>query len=167
MTQEERQQKFELFVQGLGIPLEVNIYKFIDEKLLGILLPRFLIIVGFILSHFITGYVERICLIFTILIISLLIFVFIYFRKHNLSQKPEVIINSDGIYTQEAKFWEWKDIQEEQIEKTDKDSYLLYKYPNGHIRLSFSSYSISASEFSFFLEKYRHLNNTKKNTFNL
>ncbi|KOY87168.1 hypothetical protein AD998_14330 [bacterium 336/3] len=172
MTQEERQQKFELFVQAMNVPSKIEIYKptYISLKI-AVLFSVFILLM--IITLLVDGHYFFISFLISY---PLLIFGSIYYeikrkKEEKKIKKPEVILNSDGIYTREVGFFDWDDIRDEHI-RYDKNIQikkyeLCYQYPNGNVRLQLTDFFFDGHNLQLYLKQYRELHHIKKNTFNL
>lgn len=78
---------------------------------------------------------------------------------------PQIILNSKGIETVSAPFYEWKDITDDEAvaRRTGKTTnhYLNYNYPNGGEQLKIDDYEISQRELDNLLRVYRGRYNEK------
>ena len=175
MTQEERQQKFELFVEAMNVPLEVKSCKTVKKPFIFILLSFLFyasLYISIILLPFsIDGKYINIIYIDICLFIFGSLGLFLLLRKKKKDKKVEMIINYNGIYTHEVGFWGWDDIHDEHI-RYDKNIespkwYLCYECPNGSVRLLLSDYDEGAALGIHYLKQYREFHYIKKNTFNL
>ncbi|KOY87169.1 hypothetical protein AD998_14335 [bacterium 336/3] len=178
MTQEERQQKFNLFLEGFGMPPQIEV-NYSRLKLLGLMASGIFTILFFTYS-FIMFYPKLEKSLQTIMILSYVILcgvIEMVFKIYSLiksffDKNPILIISPDGIYTRKANFLEWNNIYSEHIEKVVKNRsndkyYFCYNYPDGDVRLQVSGFNLDTNELKFYLEKYRQLYNIKKNTFHL
>ncbi|KOY87167.1 hypothetical protein AD998_14325 [bacterium 336/3] len=170
MTQEERQQKFELFVEAMNVPLEIRTNKLVSRFSILPLLTFLFMLIGIVLVPFSIINIKFIYGSITLIISSILILVWFLFQKGEKEKKIEMIINYNGIDTHEVGFWGWDDISDEHI-RYDKStehpkSYLCYECPNGSVRILLSDYE-ECSGLGFYLKQYREFHYIKKNTFNL
>jgi hypothetical protein len=76
---------------------------------------------------------------------------------------PQIIINNEGIQTVSTKFYEWKDIKnEEAIIHGSNNCYLTYKHPQGTEHLQIDGYATDFKNLNKLLILYRGRNRKMK-----
>ena len=81
------------------------------------------------------------------------------------NKNVQVILNNEGIQTENVSFYEWSDIEGEDVimKRTGNSAsnYLVYDYPNGRVELSITDFNITKRKLETLLRVYRGRNAAK------
>ncbi len=82
--------------------------------------------------------------------------------KKIVNTKPQIVVNNDGIGTIDTAFFEWADIENEEIKISGSGNntrfYLTYDYPGGSERLQIENFTLNHREINKLLIVYRGRN---------
>lgn len=147
------------------IPFETRVY-FSKQKLkksirlcliFSVLVPLITIIVGL---KFIPFYFFGV---FSLVFIGA---IYVDLRKKSKNEKPQILLNEDGLETVQTSFFAWKDIFEEDVETISRNrttgDYLTYRYTKGS-KVEFPLYLLDTSkeDLKKLLRTYRKRNSER------
>lgn len=145
--------KFELedvFNEDLSIPFETKIF-YNKSKMFFFFSFNFIFFCFLIFVSLQENTIFIIALIFLILSI--------YYLIRFLNYKPQIIINNKGISTKKTSFYNWKEIENEEV-ITDRQGravnyYLIYNHPNGNEKLNIGNFNTNNRKLNKLLILYR------------
>ncbi|MCU0437802.1 MAG: hypothetical protein MUC49_07785 [Raineya sp.] len=183
MTQEERQRKFELFVEGFGMPLEVKLIPYSKTRILLNILGGFFLwlfdesnlngigLIGIIIAIilFIVYSFSKIVFFLLLILIScgLVYYIISLYRYVFLPlSKDRIVIKIDtnGITVHKA-FYGWNEITH--MHASSSHFFFCTSQYSQSILIKQHRLIPHNGGINYCLEKYRELYNIKKNTFNL
>ena len=147
------------------LPFETRIYysKRKLKKLINILLG-FMVVDGvlvFLVRSFFGGayFLGSFMMIF-------LVIVYTDVKKKYKNDKPQIIINEDGIESDKVSFWGWENITNETVDflygRNASGEHLVYDYPAGQQKLSLGYIETNRAELKNLLKIYRQRNEKKR-----
>lgn len=155
--------KFELedvFNEDLSIPFETKIFYKKSKMFFYFLL--FLIVFGILI---ILSIIENLTLILFLSFIFLILS--FYHLSKFLNQKPRIILNNNGISTIKTSFYNWNEIENEEV-ITERHSsvvyyYLIYNHPDGNEKLNIGNLNTNNIKLNklliFYRGRYKKMNN--------
>jgi hypothetical protein len=146
----------DLFEDDFTIPNETTIYYSKRKNRTGIAIMSICLIIGFCVFILSDIYIYS----------GITLFMGLYFGlkyfKNMQDQQPQIILNTKGIQTISTKYFNWKDIRNDQVivEQSERQiSYFLYyEHPDGVEHLQIDNYSTDQRNLSKLLVLYRERN---------
>jgi hypothetical protein len=157
------QEKFnqpDIFIEDFTVPNETNIYfakrKNIFEWGISLLL------VGSGACMMLTGYWIGVGVGTVLVVIGIFLFYYKWNRPANIDKEPQLVLSEKGIQTPDNQFFEWKNINNENVLSSRERTYLTFSHANGKEKIPMDDYDTNQSALTTLLILYRGRNEQLK-----